>query len=78
LDQWLKEVDLAFADRMLPVDRAVTDAWGAMSARGPVPVIDGLLAATAKVHGLVLVTRNDTHVAELGTEVLNPFKADKP
>jgi hypothetical protein len=78
LDQWLKEVDLAFADRMLPVDRAVTDAWGAMSAQRPVPVIDGLLAATAKVHGLVLVTRNDTHVAELGAEILNPFKADKP
>lgn len=75
LERWLKEVDLAFGERMLPIDRAITDAWGDMSAQRPLPVIDGLLAATAKVHGLVLVTRNDTHVAELGAEVLNPFKA---
>ncbi len=46
-----------------------------MSAVRPIPVIDGLLAATAKVHGLTLVTRNDAHVIELGAQVLNPFKA---
>jgi toxin FitB len=47
-----------------------------MSAKRSLPVIDALLAATAKVHGLVLVTRNDAHVADLGAEVLNPFTAD--
>jgi len=74
LERWLKEVDVAFGDRMLPIDRAITDEWGSMSAKRPIPVIDGLLAATAKVHGLILVTRNDAHVTELGAQVLNPFK----
>jgi len=44
-----------------------------MSAIRPVPVIDGLLAATALVNGLTLVTRNDRDVADLGAAVLNPF-----
>jgi len=74
LERWLREVDAAFAERILPVDRAITDEWGRMSALRPVPVVDGLLAATAKVHGMVLVTRNDADVAGLGAEVLNPFK----
>ena len=56
LERWLKEVDVAFGDRMLPIDRAITDEWGTMSAKRPIPVIDGLLAATAKVRGLILVT----------------------
>ena len=76
LERWLREVDAAFGNRILPVDRAVTDAWGRMSAQRPVPVVDGLLAATAKVHGMTLVTRNDAHVAGLGAEVLNPFNAE--
>jgi predicted nucleic acid-binding protein len=45
-----------------------------MNAIRPVPVIDGLLAATALVNGLTLVTRNDRDVAGLGATVLNPFK----
>jgi toxin FitB len=75
LEKWLKEVDFAFGDRMLPIDRAITDEWGAMSAKCPIPVIDGLLAATAKVRGLILATRNDAQVAELGAQVLNPFES---
>ncbi len=46
-----------------------------MSAIRPIPVIDGLLAATAKLHRMTLVTRNDAQVAGLGASVLNPFKA---
>jgi toxin FitB len=76
LERWLKAVDVAFGDRILPIDRAVTEEWGCMSAQRPIPVIDGLLAATAKVHGMTFVTRNDADVAELGAQILNPFKAD--
>lgn len=75
LERWLGEVDAAFGERILPVDRRVTDTWGRMSAQRPIPVIDGLLAATAKVHGMTLVTRNDADIAGLGVDVLNPFKA---
>jgi predicted nucleic acid-binding protein len=74
LQGWLDAVVEAFADRVIPVDRFVSDAWGRMSATRPIPAIDGLLAATAKVHDLTLVTRNDADVAGLGVRVLNPFK----
>ena len=39
----------------------------------PLPVVDGLLAATARVHGLVLVTRNTDDFARTGVRLLNPF-----
>ena len=76
LERWLQAVDIAFSDRILPIDRAVTEEWGCMSAQRPIPVIDGLLAATAKVHDMTLVTRNDADVAELGAQVLNPFNTE--
>ena len=59
---------------MLGIDNAVSDQWGRMSAVRPVPVIDGLLAATALTHNLTLVTRNDREIAGLGAAVLNPFR----
>ena len=74
LEHWLREVETAFDGRVLGIDNAVSDRWGRMSAIRPVPVIDGLLAATALVNGLTLVTRNDRDVAGLGATVLNPFK----
>jgi len=78
LESWLTQVDAAFGDRVLPIDRAVTDEWGRMSALRPIPVIDGLLAATAKVHRMTLVTRNDANVSGVGAMVLNPFKPPEP
>lgn len=74
LEAWLGEVVSGFGDRLLPVDAAVADEWGRMSAIRPVQVIDALLAATAKANGLTLVTRNEADVAGLGIEVLNPFE----
>lgn len=75
LEAWLAEVVSGFGDRVLPVDATVAGEWGRMSAIRPVPVIDALLAATAKANGLTLVTRNEADVAGLGVEVLNPFAA---
>ena len=62
-------------DRVLPIDGRVADAWGRLGAVRPVPVIDGLLAATARVHDMTLVTRNVPDVEDLGVPVLNPFDA---
>ncbi len=73
LEAWLSDVVSGFGDRVLPVDASVAEEWGRMNAIRPVPVIDGLLAATAKANGLTLVTRNEADVAGLGVEVLNPF-----
>jgi len=73
LERWLIEVLEGFADRLMPVDGRVADEWGRMNAIRPVSVIDALLAATAKVNGLTLVTRNEADVAGLGVNILNPF-----
>ena len=73
LERWLQDVETAFDGRVLGIDNAVSDQWGRMSAIRPVPIIDGLLAATALVNGLTLVTRNDRDVSGLGAKVLNPF-----
>jgi predicted nucleic acid-binding protein len=74
-ERWLADLAAAFANRILPVDRAVADEWGRLSAIRTVPAVDGLLAATAKVHGLTLATRNTADIAGLGASVLNPFEA---
>lgn len=73
LETWLASLDAAFDGRILPVDRAIADEWGRMSGQRPVSTVDGLLAATAKVHRLTLVTRNEGDVMGLGAKVLNPF-----
>jgi predicted nucleic acid-binding protein len=73
LEKWLAAVSKAFGERVLAIDHAVADEWGRMGAPRPLPVIDALLAATAKVHGMTLVTRNIRNVAGLGARVLNPF-----
>jgi toxin FitB len=73
LEKWLYMLSRDFADRILPIDLAVADEWGRMSAKRPVSTVDALLAATAKVHEMVLATRNIADVADLGAKVLNPF-----
>ena len=74
LEQWLIVVDKAFGERILPVDRAVANEWGRLTANRLLPVIDGLLAATAKTHRMTLVTRNTADVADLDVSMLNPFE----
>lgn len=74
LERWLRQVETAFGTRVLTVDNAVADQWGRMSAVRPIPVIDGLLAATAMINRLTLVTRNDRQITGLGAMVLNPFE----
>ena len=77
LENWLQVVVQRYSERILPIDAAVADVWGEMNAIRPVSAIDGLLAATAKAHGLTLVTRNISDVEGLGVELLNPF-AEEP
>ena len=75
LEDWLRQIAAAFHGRVLGIDDSVSDQWGRVSAVRPIPVIDGLPAATALVHGLTLVTRNDGDIAGLGASVLNPFRS---
>ena len=73
LEDWLQELVATHSDRILPVDQAVADQWGRFNVPDPLPVLDSLLAATARVHGLTLVTRNLKDVERTGVDCLNPF-----
>jgi toxin FitB len=80
LEIWLnKSLRSRFAGRILPIDAAVADRWGRVAAQArskniQLPVIDGLLAATALEHDLTFVTRNTADVAGTGVLVLNPWE----
>jgi predicted nucleic acid-binding protein len=74
LDQWLHRLVEHFQERILPVDREVAERWGRLCVPDPVPTVDGLLAATALVHDLTLVTRNTKDVVRTGVRYLDPFQ----
>jgi hypothetical protein len=73
LEKWLRWISTEFADRLLPVDERVADQWGRLGLRQPAPVLDALLAATALVHDLVLVSRDEDGFRNTGVRSLNPF-----
>ena len=69
-----------FADRVLAVDLDVALAWGSLTTESerlgrPLHVVDGLLLATAQVHGLTVVTRNVNDFSERGVPLYNPYGA---
>jgi predicted nucleic acid-binding protein len=81
LQNWV-ETDLTrrFTGRILDVNQEVAQTWGILSAEAetkgrPVPVLDGLLAATAQAFGLTFVTRNVSHVEVTGIPIINPWTA---
>ena len=82
LGQWLAHgLPERFPGRILPVNRAVALAWGDLDAEGqrtgrPLPVVDGLLLATARAHQLTFVTRNLRECGDRGVPVLNPWGTD--
>jgi len=73
LERWLRDVQAGFEDRVLPVTLPVAAAWSRQQYTRPLPVIDALLAATARVHDLTVVTRNVKDFELTGVQVLNPF-----
>jgi toxin FitB len=73
LDSWLDRVVDLHRERLVPVERLVAEEWGRMNAPDPLPLIDGLLAATAKVTGLTLATRNVSDVERTGVDLVDPF-----
>ena len=74
LDRWLRTLVRDYEDRLLPVDRAVAEQWGRLNVPDPVPVVDGLLAATAAVHSLVLATRNVKNLERTQVALFDPFR----
>ena len=77
LTAWLGKVEQRFAGRILPLDAAALHVWAQIAAHAelagqPLPVMDGLIMATAKYHGLTVVTRNIQDFA-LYPQVFNPW-----
>jgi hypothetical protein len=73
LASWLDGLGGTYADRILPVNQEIADTWGRLNVPDPLSVVDGLLAATAIVHGLTLATRNIEDVQRTGVACVNPF-----
>ena len=73
LDRWLAQMRTRLGDRVLPVDEPIAETWAMMSVPSPLPFIDGLLAATAKVHSLTLVKRDVDDVTRTGVAIIDPF-----
>lgn len=74
-EKWLRELELEFSERILPINAEIADIWGRLTARGAIPVIDGLIAATAAHHGLTVATRNAHDFQRCGVDYFNPFEA---
>jgi predicted nucleic acid-binding protein len=73
LAEWLLKLRQDFSDRILPVSDAVAIEWGRIAALRPRGDSDGLIAATAKVHDLILVTRNVADFDDTRLSIVNPW-----
>ena len=80
LDFWLEDMILRYGERILPIDLDVTERWASLAeinraaGRGS-EMTDELIAATAHVHGLTVVTRNVRDFRPFGVTLLDPFAA---
>lgn len=72
-DHWLGELLVGYRDHIADIDREVADEWGRLNRGRTLPVVDGLLAATARVRKWTMVTRN-VRDFPLEVDLLNPFE----
>lgn len=77
IDEWADRLVASFSDKILPVDGRVARRWGELNAVRPLPVVDGLLAATAIVAGAALVTRDVGDLVGVPVDMINPFAGSR-
>ncbi len=73
LERWLLGLESHYAEKVLPISSGVADRWGRLSPHQPLPVSDGLIAATALEHKLTVATRNVADFQRSGVNTFNPF-----
>lgn len=73
LEQRLEKLEHLMGNRVLPVTKGIVQRWARYNVPNPISVIDGLIAATAAEHELILVTRNVKDIERTGVPFLNPF-----
>jgi predicted nucleic acid-binding protein len=76
-EKWLIDLQELYGNRVVPVTAAIAEVWGRLNAADPLPVADGLMAATARVHGWTFVTRNSADVVQTGVRLINPFEVGR-
>lgn len=74
IQRWFVTLRTLYEGRILPVTTDIAEEWARMQVPDPLPIIDGFIAATAKVHDLTLVTRDTGRLAQYGVTVFNPFE----
>jgi toxin FitB len=74
LEHWYRSLLPFYGDKILPIDLATAEKWGELGIHQPLSTADGLIAATALVHDLTIVTRNTSDFEPHGVRILNPFK----
>lgn len=74
LQRWFDRLRRQYARRIVAVDSEIAEFWGRLDAKRSMPIIDGLLAATAIVRDMTLVTRNVRDVRDTGVALLNPWE----
>ena len=73
LETWLTNVLGDYGEGILNIDEDVAQVWGRLRVTHPENALDKQIAATALIHGLTLVTRNEQDFSDTGVTVLNPF-----
>ena len=73
LDDWLQLILREYHDNILPLDADAAQVWGRLRVPHPENALDKQIAATALIHDLTLLTRNEKHFAGTGVKLLNPF-----
>jgi hypothetical protein len=77
-EAWLSRLRQDYTDRIIPITPEIAEEWGRLNVPDPVPTVEGLMAATAKVRGLTFVTRNTADLIRTGVPLLNPFEPQGP
>lgn len=74
IERWLTGLHVHYRNRIVDIDATIAETWGRINVPDPLPVVDGLLAASALVRDWTLVTRNVRDVEHCGVRLLNPFE----
>jgi predicted nucleic acid-binding protein len=73
---WLGELHTRFADRIVPIDAGIAEEWGRLNATATRNTVDSLIAASARIHGLTVATRNTGDFEGCGVPLVNPWEPD--
>jgi len=73
LEKWLVLILTEYQDNILELDEDIAQLWGKLRSPHPENALDKQIAATAIIHDLTVVSRNDKDFVKTGAKVLNPF-----